>query len=241
MLKKIKNILKNYIPCLVLMIIIFLIGCYIHRMSIGIEGIDKIILLFLAYLPVIIFLVIIFFNFFGIQKSILFIICLFGLLPYYFGTYVIYCWSYESAPNINIKYYNYYINSEDLKEIFPKDIPKNAEKIEFKCIPTMVLQDKSDYALYYIDDSLTKEEFDKKYKEKAKWIGYIDDYVAEYNENHGSLSTAFDYTSTINSEDFLIYLIEDGCDDSGYCRHGRFSFAAFNEEKNEVIYRFSKW
>ena len=58
------------------------------------------------------------------------------------------------------KYYNYYVNGERLEKVFPAKIPSNAKNIEFYYVPG-ILQSGTSYSLYYIDDSMTKENFDK--------------------------------------------------------------------------------
>ena len=81
--------------------------------------------------------------------------------------------------------------------------------------------------------------FNEKYKDNAIWIGNID----EYDEKEGLLTGAFSNTPAYdkNSSDYVIYLYEDYCDDSGYCNHGEFLFAAFNEKTSEVIYKHEYW
>ena len=86
---------------------------------------------------------------------------------------------------------------------------------------------------------MTKENFDKEYKNKAIWIGHKE----EYTEKEGLLSRVFTYTPSYykNENDYIIYLIEGRCDDSGYCNHGDFLIAAFNEKTNEVIFSSGEW
>ena len=86
---------------------------------------------------------------------------------------------------------------------------------------------------------MTKEKFDKEYKNKAIWIGHKE----EYTEKEGLLSRVFTYTPSYykNENDYIIYLIEGRCDDSGYCNHGDFLISAFNEKTNEVIFSSGEW
>ena len=102
-----------------------------------------------------------------------------------------------------------------------------------------ILQGGTNYSLYYIDKNLTREEFDKRYREKAIWIGC----KSEYAEKSELLASAFSFTPVdYNAEDnYIIYLVDRNCDDSGYCNHGNFLFVAYNEETHEVIFRAEFW
>lgn len=86
---------------------------------------------------------------------------------------------------------------------------------------------------------MTKEKFEKKYSNEAIWIGHKENYT----EKKGLLSSAFAYTPAYytNENDYIIYLIEGRCDDSGYCNHGNFMLTAFNEDTNEVVFRSEQW
>lgn len=65
----------------------------------------------------------------------------------------------------------------------------------------------------------------------------------EYTEKNGLLAGAFVYTPVYyeNEDDYILYLVEGRCNDSGYCNHGDFLIAAFNEKTNEVIFRSEEW
>ena len=139
----------------------------------------------------------------------------------------------------NTKFYSYHIFvSPGLKDTFPSSIPKDVEDVSFYYAPGF-LQGGTRHNLYYIDKKMTIVEFDNKYKNKAIWIGHKEDY----KENPGLLSGAFYSTpSEYNNEnDYVIYLIEGSCDGSGYCNHGEFKLAAFNETTHEVVYSSETW
>lgn len=141
-------------------------------------------------------------------------------------------------PVTDSKYYNHYVTGERLEKVFPEKIPSNAKNIEFYYAPG-ILQGGTNYSLYYIDDSITKEKFDKEYKNNAIWIGHKE----EYTEKEGLLYGVFAYTPAYfeNENDYIIFLIEGRCDDSGYCNHGDFLIAAFNEQTKEVVFRSEQW
>ena len=204
MLEKIKNILRNNKAQIILIVITFLIGYLLGCGSIGIPNNAKIIALGIAYLPFILILILTLLSIkFKTTKKIFEIItCIIAsiLWLYYFIAIFICGFIYAFNPVTNIKYYKQYFNGAYLREVFPKEIPKNAEKAEFYYAPG-ILQGGTYYTLYYIDTSLTKEEFDKKYKEKAKWIGYID----EQPEDLETLPSDFSNTpAEEREEDFLI-------------------------------------
>lgn len=152
--------------------------------------------------------------------------------------------SFDSAfyqlenPIINIKYYEkYYNNVDELKKAFPEEIPLEAENIEFKYLPGL-LQGSTKYSLYYIDQNMTEDKFDKLYKNKSEWSGSINDY----NKQEGLLSEMFNFVFIkSNKEDFIIYLIEGNCDESGYCNHGNYIVTAINKNTKEIIYEYSSW
>ena len=141
-------------------------------------------------------------------------------------------------PVINPNYYNYYIQTSNLKEKFPNKIPNNAENIKF--IHSIgIFQGGTIYSLYYIDNKMTDEIFMKKYKNKAIWIGHID----EYTDKKGLLSGVFNDTPAHdkNTNDYTIYLMDGDCDNSGYCNHGNYIIAAFNKKTYEVIFSSEQW
>ncbi len=140
-------------------------------------------------------------------------------------------------PITDVKYYKREIKG-DLLKVFPPDIPDNVENVEFYYAPGF-LQGGTNYSLYYIDKNMTMDKFDKKYKDKAIWIGHKD----EYTEKRGLLTGAFSYTPAEyeNEDDYIIYLVEGKCDNSGYCNHGNYLMTAYNEKTNEVIFRLEDW
>lgn len=76
---------------------------------------------------------------------------------------------------------------------------------------------------------MTLDEFDKKHKRHAEWIGQIDDY----KEKARVLRGAFYYKPSEykNENDYVIYLIKGKCDDSGYCNHEYFLIELFRFKK----------
>ena len=86
---------------------------------------------------------------------------------------------------------------------------------------------------------MTDEIFMKKYKNKAIWIGHID----EYTDKKGLLSGVFNNTPAHdkNINDYTIYLMDGDCDNSGYCNHGNYIIAAFNKKTHEVIFSSEQW
>lgn len=153
---------------------------------------------------------------------------------YYFMAIFIIAILMSLNPVTNPKYYKFFVNSDELTKVFPKQIPDNVKNVQFYYAPG-VLQGSTDYVLYYIDENINLDNF----KEKATWIGTKD----EYTEVNGLLSGAFSYTPIEykNEDSFVIYLIEGNCDDSKYCNHGKYLFAAINENTNEIIYKLSFW
>jgi len=141
-------------------------------------------------------------------------------------------------PIKNIKYYSYYYDNSKINSVFPETIPDDVVNIQFQYSPA-VLQGGFEYSLYYIDENIEIDTFDNKYRKKAEWIGYLD----EYNLKEGLLGGAFHFTPIDyeNEDDFLIYLIDSECDDSGYCNHGEFLLVALNTKTKEIVYRFSNW
>ena len=146
------------------------------------------------------------------------------ILAIFLVTILIIIWALMSAldavenPITDVKYYKREIKGHLLK-VFPSDIPDNVEKVEFYYAPG-ILQGGTNYSLYYVD-------------------GHKD----EYTEKMGLLTGAFSYTPAEyeNEDDYIIYLIEGNCDNSGYCNHGKFLMTAYNEKTNEVIFRSERW
>lgn len=237
-----KEIFRKNKLSIIMSIVTLLIGIILYySMGIGLPFKEGLIVFLSSFLPFFVFLIItIVFCCFKekvkkVFKIISIILCPM-LLFYYFITLFL-CLALSSMhPITDIKYYNHYVSGELLK-VFPKKIPKDVKNVEFYH-STGFLQGGVDYYLYYIDEDMTKEEFNDKYKDMAIWIGYKD----EYTEKDGLFAGLFTYmTDYENENDYLIYLIEGNCDSSGYCNHGNLLAVAFNEKTNEVIFRSGTW
>lgn len=242
--KKERKFKKCIFP-FIMTIITFLIGCFFGSLCLGRPfSIVAVIEFFISFLPCINFLTITLVCYFSCntQKSkiIINVITAFftlALMEYYVIAIFICAFMEVLNPVTDVRYYTKHINRGDL-EVFPEEIPDNVEDVEFIYAPG-VLQGGTEMALYYVDKNMTIEEFDNKYKDKAEWVGHIN----EYNIKRGLLSGAFSNTPAYdnNEEDYIIYLVKSRCDDSGYCNHGNFLLAAFNEKTNEVIFKEEGW
>ncbi len=244
MKESIKSVLKNLNFSFILGIIIFVIGCLFVLISKGNILKTRLLISLIGFIPFIIFLSIIMIKKkFVIEKNknsfntiIFFLLPLFFL--YYFVSIYI-CVIIEAInPITDIKFYKNKIKGTELLKVFPKEIPTDVENIKFYYAPG-ILQGGTEYILSYTDKNLSFEEFDLKYKKMAIWIGYKE----EYTENNGLITGIFSNTIVEykNENDYIIYLIEGKCDNSGYCNHGDYLFAAFNEKTNEVIYKSEQW
>ena len=226
---------------LIMSIITFIIGILLSYDSIGFSLNAQTIILALAFFPCVLFIVFLFIVYkkrnneklTSILKIISVIITCF-LWMYYFIALVFIVLIEATNPMTNPKYYKYHRPDK----IFPKNIPENAQNVNFVYYPP-ILQGGMRHTLYYIDDNMTIYEFHKKYKNEAEWIGHLNDY----KENRGLLDGVFSYTPSKykNENDYIIYLIEGSCDDSGYCNHGSFLIAAFNNQTHEVVYSTETW
>lgn len=241
--KKEKDLKKCIFP-FIMTIITFIIGCGFFWLSKGDPFSLRIKILFIGYLPSIIFFFLLLICYFkcNTKKSkdtitILSTILTFFLLGYYVSAIFICAFEEAENPITDVRYYKDKVNGSLLK-VFPKEIPDDVEKIEFYYAPG-ILQGGTNYSLYYIDKNMTIDKFDKKYKEKAIWIGHKEEYIKE----EGLLTGAFSYTPANykNEDDYIIYLVESYCDDSGYCNHGNFLLAAYNEKTHEVIFKAKQW
>lgn len=155
----------------------------------------------------------------------------------YYITMLLFIYDEENEhPIKNIKYYKYYYN-DYISDLFPEKIPENVQNVQFQYFPGM-LQSGTHYGLYYVDKSMTQEQFDSIYSKKAQWIGKKE----ECNEK-GLLTDAYRYTpvSGNKNDNFTIYLISGECDDSEYCNHGFYKFVAFNQKTKEITFRASIW
>lgn len=241
---KIKEIFKYSKFSVSMCAITLLIGILLYiSNAIGLPIREKAIIFLASFIPFFIFFIITILShrfkekYENIFKLIAIIISLFLVFYYLISSFVCVLLS-ATNPVTDPKYYNYYVTGKRLKKVFPSKIPSNAKNIEFYYVP-IFLQSGPTYSLYYIDDNMTKEKFDKKYKNKSIWIGHI----KEYTEKNGLLSGAFAYTPAYyeNEDDYIIYLIEGKCDNSGYCNHRSFLIAAFNEETNEIVFCSEEW
>ena len=240
-----KEDIKKYLFILIPMIITILIGLFLSSGIIGRNLETQIEILLLSFFPFILYLILLFLfikNKDNLTKTIvlkwIFRFITIGLLFYYLFALIVIGFEEAESPVTNPKYYNQYINSTGLKKLFPDKIPSNVENVKFYYAPGM-LQAGTRYTLYYVDKNMTLSMFDKKYKDKAEWIGHI----KEYNEKEGLLAAAFSSTPANynNEDDYIIYLVDSDCDKSGYCNHGYFLLVAYNEKTHEVIYASESW
>lgn len=241
---RIKEIFKYSTFSVSMCAITLLIGILLYGSNaIGLPTREKAIIFLASFIPFFIFFIITILShrfkekYENIFKLISIIISLFLVFYYLISSFVCVLLS-ATNPVTDPKYYNYYVTGKRLKNVFPSKIPSNAKDIEFYYAPVF-FQSGPIYSLYYIDDNMTKEKFDKEYKNKAIWIGH----KKEYTEKNGLLSGAFIYTPSYyeNEDNYTIYLIEGRCDDSDYCNHVDFLLAAFNEETNEVVFCSKQW
>lgn len=242
--KKVSTLKKIRFP-FIMGLITFLIGTFLSFNSVGVPIKVRITILFISYLPVVLFLIIVFLIYrFKDNKKIVFnfkAITLFislVLIVYYFYSFTFISLKATINPVTNPKYYKYYVTGERLKNVFPDEIPNDVENVEFYYSP-IFFQEGKKYALYYVDKDMTIDKFDQEYKDKAIFIGYKKDYT----ENDGLLPYLFIHTPSYykNEDNYLIYLVEGNCKGASYCSHGDILFAAFNEKTNEVIFRSQQW
>lgn len=240
--KKDEKKFKKCIFPFIMTILTFIIGCSFVCLCKYSPLNLKIKISLIGYLPTLIYLILLLICYFkcNTKKSqivitILSIILTFFLLFYYFMAIFFYVIS--DNPVTDVKYYQNAVNGKLLK-VFPAEIPDDVKKVKFYYEPGF-LQGGTIYSLYYIDKNMTEDKFDKKYRNKAIWIGH----KKEYTEEKGLLTDAFSYTPSYfkNENEYLIYLIESKCDNSGYCNHGKFLLAAYNEKTNEVVFQSEQW
>ncbi len=227
---------------LIMSIITFLIGIFLSSDFIGFPWKAQLIIVLVAFIPFLLFMIFWFVIYtnkekrkvFSIFKTISIVITC--LLPYYYFIAMFFIVLIEAVnPMTNPKYYSFHIPDS---KVFPKKIPKDVEDVKFLYAPG-ILQGGTRYTLYYVDKNMTLNEFDKKYQKQAEWIGHIDDY----KEKVGLLNGVFYGTPSEykNENDYVIYLIQGRCDDSGYCNHGYFLMASFNEKTHQVVYSTEDW
>lgn len=242
-IKKERDFKKCIFP-FIMSIITFVIGYWFFYLSKGNPFSLRIKIILIGYLPTIIFITLLLICYFKCktQKSqqainVITSILTFFLLVYYIGAIFMSAMLEFMNPITEVKYYKDKINNSLLK-VFPIDIPKDVLNVKFIYFPGF-LQAGTGLSLYYVDNNMTIEKFDKKYSSKAEWIGYLNNY----NEKEGLLNGAFFNTPADdkNEDDYIIYLVDSHCDDSGYCNHGSFLFTSFNEKTKEVIFKSEVW
>ena len=242
MLKEIK---KNNKLAFIFVIINFIIGTLLFYEALFRSINIILITLLISYLPFIIFFIISLLSYHlkDNLKAIKVIkivtkILIYLQVFYYFMAIFIISILISLNPVTNQKYYKFFVNSDELTKVFPKQIPDNVKNVQFYYAPG-VLQGSTDYVLYYIDENINLDKFNNYFKDKAIWIGH----KKEYTEKKELLTGTFSFTPIEykNEDDFIIYLIKGECDDSGYCNHGKYLFAAINENTNEIIYKLSFW
>lgn len=244
-MKIIKQMYQKSQISFIMSIISFLIGCFFIHSTIGYPLKVSFTISLIGILPFLIFFLVVIGKYFLSNKKIINIILTiisgfltFFLVIYYFIAIFICAIIQCDNPITNYKNYEHFIKSDYLLKAFPVEIPDTATNISFYH-RVGILQGGTNYSLYYIDKTISFEEFDKKYNEIAIWSGRIN----EYNENFGLLSGAFSNTPVEykNEEEFIIYLIDGECDDSGFCNHGDFLLAAYNIKTHEIVYSSDNW
>lgn len=242
--KSINRLKKCTFPC-IMTILTFIIGLYFYWASKGDPFLVRLIIISIGYFPTVIFLILTLLSYYKQDNikleeflKVIIVILTAGLFIYYLMAIMTCAFIEADNPVTDISSYRDKVNESRLLKVFPKDIPSGVDNVSFVYSPG-ALQAGTEIALYYIDKNMTKDSFDKKYKDKAIWIGYKD----EYNEKEGLLTGAFSNTPADynNENDYIIYLVAGECDDSGYCNHGEFLFSAFNEKTNEIIYKSEVW
>lgn len=226
----------------ILTILCFMISIPFLCAGIGIPWYLRLLIIFIGVLPFLLFLLITILRYKldhkQYIKDITFIlnVLLTLALPFYlFFAIFITAGLTATNPVTNPKYYSHYVSDDYLLEVFPKEIPEDATNIKFEYNPGF-LQGASIIELYYQASSL--KDLESALKEKAIWIGTLN----EYTENNGLLDqNIFNSLTTSNINDFIIYLIDGECDNSGYCNHGIFLLGAINQKTNEVIYSYHNW
>lgn len=236
--KKISTIKPYYTMCF----ISFLIGSLFFIFSQADPFSFRYILLLLGYAPFLLFFTFSILHFIFktelMQKLLVdFTIVLSAFLLFYYFLAFGMCIAIEgTTPITNAKYYKYKVKGEWLLQVFPKEIPSHVQNVQFAYQPGF-LQGGAVVSLYYIDEHLDTETFQKNWEEKAIWIGHFD----QNDSKKYRLSFYMTPVDENKINDFMIYLIEGRCDDSGYCNHGDFLFVAINPGTKEVIYKGEDW
>ena len=226
----------------ILSILCFIISIPFLFTGIGITWYIRLLIIFIGIIPCLLFLLITILRYKldhkQYIKDITFILngLLTLALPFYlfFAIFII-AGLTATNPVTNPKYYSHYVSDDYLLEVFPKEIPEDATNIKFEYTPSF-LQGASVIELYYQSSHL--KDLESTLKEKTIWTGTLN----EYTENPELLdNNIFNFLTSSNINDFLIYLIDGECDDSGYCNHGIFLLVAINSNTNEIIYSYHNW
>lgn len=160
------------------------------------------------------------------------------LLPFYYFLTLFFLGIESATTDVtNYKYYKDFMY-EELYEVFPKKIPKNAKNISFYHIDPF-LQGGEINSLSYKDNSLSQKIVDEKYKSKSIWIG---------TTQNKEIPEAVDVDNLLErisidgkKENFTIYVNYARCDDSGYCNHGEYILVAYNDITKEIIFKQEHW
>lgn len=248
--KKEENYLKKCKFPLIMSIITFLIGSFLVYDTIGVPLKAELEILLASYLPTLLFILntILMYKFqnnnkFIITFHILSIILTCILLIYYFIAMFIVVVIQAINGVSNPIFYKHYVSGTHLTKVFPKNIPKNVTDVKFHYNPPL-LQGGMIHYLYYVDENMTSDKFDKKYKNKAMWVGHKNEYNEKKGLLSGDLLMSSDgsyYKRQEHESDFVIYLVKGRCDDSGYCNHGEYLLSAYNEKTKEIIYKSEIW
>lgn len=243
--KKIINTFRNAKFCFIMSVITFLIAFYFFYASKGDDWSYRYIAVVLGSIPFFIYFFLTYItNKWSYKKytkaitSTIGILILLVLWIYYFMLIFMYTFVETEHPVKNIKNYHDFVNGSYLLKAFPKKIPEGVEEVRLIYSPS-VLQAGTEVGLYYIDPKLDIQEFNNKYQEKSKWIGY----THEYSEKRGFLSGIFSNMPVAyeREKNFKVYLLDDSCDESGYCNHRHFLLVAVNEDTKEVMYKAESW
>ena len=234
---KIRMIKRIMFPLLMTILTSF-VGIIFSLTFVGLPMYLKIIANFFIYLPTVTFLIITitYVKLYKIKDSYIVFNVLagfyaIGLFIYYFLLLFSLLALLVLNPVKNVKYY--YVYSGDSR-IFPEKIPDSAEDIYFYYSP-MFLQAADVKILYYKDSKMTPELFDNKYRDISLWVGNIK------SNNKMVKEISFPYDIDTNINDYMIYFIEGDCDNSGYCNHGNYLIAAYNEKTNEIFIKETTW
>lgn len=245
MKEKVKEIAKRSKLLIVMCILSFAMGCFLAVCSKGDPFEARLQILFIGYLPFLVFLVLMIFNNLFYEKRELRIFLkilswIFSslLLFYFFVAFIMIAFIEALHPVTDIKSYQDKVKGDWLLKVFPKEVPNHVESIQFYYAPG-ILQGGTVFALYYVDKNMNLEKLDKKYRKNSIWTGKKE----EYTEFRGLFSGAFSETPAVykNENDFYIYLMDANCNSKNDCNHGRFLFVAVNEKTKEVIYKGEEW